>query len=439
MNIKSLGFQRYFKNTSWLVADKIVTLVTAVLVGALVARYLGPDSYGLLMYAHSFAAFFLIFSGAGLISILVRNLVKNPQSTFMILGTAFVIKGLASFASLITFYLITLIVPENPFTNYLILIIILVTLFEPFKVIDYYFQSKVLSKYVVKVHFFQTLIAAIIKIALIYFKANLEWFAYAFLIENAIGAVGLVLMYKVTSGSLGLKKFKFDLTYAKSLIKDGWPLLFSGFVIVIYLKVDQIMIKHMLDSASVGHYAVAVKISKVWFFLGTAICASLFPAIINAKKKNQKMYYARLQKLYDFLAILGFAIAIVMTIFSSKIILILFGEAYQPAIGVLIIHIWAVVFVYMGVSSSKWLVAENLQRITLNRTLLGAGVNLVLNFVLIPIMGIKGAALATLISQAVASYFGHAISPHTRSTFKMLTKSLLLYNLVNKVWVRLLK
>jgi O-antigen/teichoic acid export membrane protein len=434
LNIKASGFNKYFKNTSWLLTDKLVGLGMAFVVGAMVARFLGPNDYGNLMYAYSLASFLMVFAKAGLDSIMVRNLVNNPNDRATILGTGFTLKYVGSFLSLAVFFIISRLVPDAPLTNYLVLIILLSTLFQPFTVVDSFFQSKVQSKYVVMVHLTQVVIISISKLLLIYYKAGVVWFAYAFLAENIVYSIGLLLVYRLKDGSI--LDFQVNWKYAGELIKDGWPLLFSGFVIMVYTKIDQIMIKHMLDATSVGHYAVSVKITKIWNFLGVAITASVFPAIINSKRKGSNLYLGRLQKLYDLMAGTGILIGLMVTLLASILILTIFGPSYEPSIGVLRIQIWAILFVFLGVASDKWLVTENMQKITLHRTGLGAIANIILNLILIPTMGIKGAALATVISQAIASYLGFAISGKTWKTFLMLTKSLFLINVIRTLVVK---
>jgi O-antigen/teichoic acid export membrane protein len=119
------------------------------------------------------------------------------------------------------------------------------------------------------------------------------------------------------------------------------------------------------------------------------------------------------------------AIAIPMTFMSDWIVTFLYGEAYSKAGDVLMIHIWAGVFVGLGVASSKWFVNENLQLYSFYRTLSGAILNIGLNYILIPIYGVIGAAIATLLSQFVASYLFNIIDKKVRYTFFLQTKALL--------------
>ena len=204
--------------------------------------------------------------------------------------------------------------------------------------------------------------------------------------------------------ALKIQHLRFNKLTAVSLLKDSWPLIFSGMVIAVYMRIDQVMIKEMMNSEAVGQYAAAVRISEAWYFIPMVIASSLFPAIVNAKKQSEELYYARLQKLYDLMVWMAIAIALPMTFLSDWVVNLLYGSQYNQSGSVLMIHIWAGVFVFLGVAFSKYLTIENLTKKMFYRTFLGAILNIILNYFLIPKYGIKGAAVATLLSQFVANY-----------------------------------
>jgi O-antigen/teichoic acid export membrane protein len=211
---------------------------------------------------------------------------------------------------------------------------------------------------------------------------------------------------------------------AVDLLRDSWPLILSGMVVAVYMKIDQVMIKEMLDSEAVGQYAAAVRLSEAWYFIPMVISSSLFPAIINAKKISEELYYERLQKLYDLMVWMAVAIALPMTFLSDWVVELLYGSEYSEAASVLMVHIWAGVFVFLGVASGKWFITEDLQKYSFYRTFFGSVANIVLNFILIPKLGINGAAIATLVSQIIAAYLFDLFSIKTKKIFFMKTQSL---------------
>jgi PST family polysaccharide transporter len=194
--------------------------------------------------------------------------------------------------------------------------------------------------------------------------------------------------------------------------------------IMVYMKIDQIMLGQMLGDDAVGIYSAAVRISEVWYFIPMMIVASVFPSILEAKKRDETQYLQRLQRLYDIMVWLSVAIALPMTFVSTPIVIALFGPAYAESGTVLAIHIWASVFVFLGVASSQWFVAENRQILSFQRTLLGALVNVILNLVLIPDFGPIGASVATVVAYAIAAFFADVMQKETRQTFAMKLKSM---------------
>ena len=420
------GFVKYFKNTSWLFGEKILRMVVGLFVGIWVARYLGPEQFGLFSYAQSFVGLFTAIATLGLDGIIVRELVKDESRRDELIGTSFWLKVMGAMIVLAILAIAVNFTSNDSYTNMLVFIIASATIFQSFNVVDFYFQSKVLSKYVVYTNIISLFISSIVKISLILNEAPFESFAWVILFDSFVLACGFIYFYIKTNSISIIRNLTFSKVTAISLLKDSWPLILSGIVISIYMKIDQVMIKTMLDSEAVGQYSAAVKLSEAWYFVPMVIASSLFPAIVNAKKQSEELYYNRLQNLYDLMVWGAILIAIPTLFLSDYIILTLYGEAYIQASGVLALHIWAGVFVFLGVASSKWFIAENLQKYSFYRTLAGALINIVLNYILIPLYGIYGAAFATLISQAVASYLFNLTNKKLRYTFLLQTNAILL-------------
>lgn len=416
-------FMKYFRNTSWLFIEKILRVFIGLFVGIWVARYLGPEQFGVFSYAESFVGLFVTIATFGLDGIVVRELVKHPERRDELLGTAFGLKLFGAILVLsILFFAINL--TSNDYqTNMLVFIIAGGTVFQSFNVIDFYFQSKVLSKYITYANIVTLLLSSIIKILLILNNAPLLSFAFVVLFDSFILALGFIYVYKYNN--LYIRNWKINFNTMISLLKDSWPLILSGFVISIYMRADQIMIKEMLDSVAVGHYAAAVKLSQALYFLPTIITSSLFPAIINSKELGKDIYFSRIQKLYDLMAILSISIAIPTVIFSHFVVNNLYGTDYAAAAEVLIIHTWAGVFVFFGVASSSFFMAENMTIKLFYRTLFGVTINIILNYFLIPKYGIQGAAIATLVGQFFANYIFDIFDKDLRYQFKMKTKAIL--------------
>lgn len=396
------GFIRYFKNTGWLFFGKMASMLAAFFVGAYVARYLGPAQYGLLSYASSFAALFAIFASLGIDSILNRELVSRPEDKEKLLGSGFIIKAVGSILAIVLMIITLLIIKTDWETNVLIIISALSFVFNAFGVIDIYFQSQVLARNTVRVQIISLIITSSLKILFIFLHLGIVYFAITYLIDALILAIGFILSYKKTG--LHISKWKFDKEIIKMLLRNSWPLIFSGVAVVIYMKIDQVMIKNMIGDEAVGLYSVAAKVSEAWYFIPAIICASLFPAIVNAKKTSPVVYEKRLKNLYSLMFYISTLIAIPISLLSRFIIVYLFGAEYLGSISVLRIHIWAGVGVFLGYAIAQYLVTENLNKIYLKITIIGAVSNILLNLILIPIVGISGAAIATTISYTIVAF-----------------------------------
>ena len=426
------GFRKYFANTSWLLGEKILRMVVALFVGIYVARYLGPEQYGLLSYALSFVWLFSSLASFGIDDILVRELVRSPEQRRNLLGTVFWLKVCGSIVMGTAIAAVLHFKAEDQQTYWLIALIALGFLFQATNVVEFYFQAQVQSKFTVRAQIIQLLITSLFKIYLVWSEAELVWFAVALMLDQAVVAVLFLKMYRWK-----VEKFSylsFNIIKAKLLIKDAWPLIFAGMVVSIYMKIDQVMIKEMMNAKAVGVYAAAVKLCEAWYFVPTALVASLFPAVVAARKKSATTYEERVQKLYDLMVWGSLAVALPTTLLSDWIILILYGTDFQEAADILRIYIWAGVFVSLGVASSKWLVAENLQRYSFYITTLGAILNVGCNLWFIPIYGIKGAAFATLMAQGTVSFVSLSFFSKTRKNCWKMINSFNAYGAYKRVF-----
>ena len=415
---------RYFKNTSWLFGEKILRMIAGLFVGIWIARYLGPEQFGLFSYAQSFVGMFTAIATLGLDGIVVRELVKDENRSDELIGTAFWLKLMGAFGVLGVLAIAVNFTSNDSYTNMLVFIIASATVFQSFNFVDLYFQSKVMSQFVVYVNVISLFISSIVKVTLILNEAPLEAFAMVIVFDSFVLACGFIYVF-LKNSKFKIQNLTFNKSTAEGLLKESWPLIIAALAISIYMKIDQVMIKEMMDAKDVGQYAAAVRLSEIWYFIPMVISYSLYPALINAKKVSEELYYGRLQKLYNLMVWMAIAIALPMTFLSGWVVELLYGGQYSQAGSVLMIHIWAGVFVFIGVASNKWFVLENLQILITINTAIGVFVNIVLNYILIPRFGIEGAAWATIISYAITNYLILFFLQKTRMNFYNLSKSLL--------------
>lgn len=404
-------------------AEQILRFVAGLFVGIYVARYLGPEQFGVYSYAAAFVALFGAIARFGLDGIVVRDLVNHPQERDIYLGTAFWLKLIGAFVTLGLLTIAVQFTSNDATTNLYIFIIASGLIFQPFDVVDFHFQSKVLSKYVSIAKLIQVTLSSMLKLYFIFTQADLFWFVMVSLVDQITLALSLVFSY--SRQKIGSFFGDFNLCTAKVLLKNSWPLILTGIAIGLYMRIDQVMIKEMLGEKEVGLYSAATRLSEAWYFVPVIIATSLFPAIINAKKINQELYNKRLRRLYTIMIYFAVGVALPVTLMAENIVIILYGVDYKNAGLVLSIHIWAGIFVGIGVVNGGWFLAENLQKVATLNTLIGAITNVVLNYFLIPIYGISGVAFATFVSYGVAAYLMLFFQKKTRSKFYEITSAFL--------------
>ncbi len=431
--IHNQGLLRYFKNTAWLLTEKFLRILEAFFIGIWLARYLGPENFGILSYAQAFVYLFTAFAALGLDQIVVKELVKNAEKRDEILGTTFILRLIGFLVMFIVLIIALQLTDNSKITNSIILIIAVSILFQSFNGIDFYFQSKVLSKYVVYTNIIVISIIGIVKIILILTKSSLVNFAYVYLIETLLTAIGFIVCYQYNK--LSLRKWKFNINTAKELLKRSKFLIIGSLAAALYMKIDQVMIKEIMNEKAVGLYSVSVKLSSIWLFVTVAITQSVFPYLVEIRKENRKLFLKKLQLLYNLLMKIAIVVSIVTTIYADFIITTLFGNEYNESSSILTLYIWSIVFVFMSNGSWSYYLNENLEKFSTFRLVFGAMINIVLNIYFIKLYGLKGAAYATLISYSISGYLINLIFKKTRTNFYLQTNSLI--NFLNiKTWIK---
>ena len=416
------GFTRYFKNTSWVLAEKIVRILLGMTVGIWVIKYLGPKDFGNLSYAESFIDLFGIFAIMGLGGVLVREIASREHQQKALLGTSFVLSIIGASAVFVLIIVITFFLDNSAETNLLIYIIGFTLHARSFVVINSYFQGHVLYKYIMYAHITSLVLCSILRVFLIFYNFPVVYFALTILLDMVITVVLSLYFYTKMSGSI--MNWNFDLTLAKKLLKNSWPYVFSGMVISLYAKIDQIMLKEMLNSTAVGYYAAATKIGNSCHAIPGIVVASLFPAIINAKAQSQEKYALRVQKLYDLALLIFICIFLPIYIFSDEIVSLLYGERFALSGQILSVHIACGFLIASGEVRASWILSENLQRYEIPIHLIGAVSNIVFNLICITYYGTIGAAYGTLLAHVFTFFFTALMVKKIRPSFFMTLKGL---------------
>ena len=414
----------YLNNTLWIMGDKVTNLAVNFLLTVVIARYLGPEDFGLFSYAISVSALFAAAGHMGLSGLVVRELVKKPEERGATLGTTLVLKSIGMSGGYIILLLYALLYEGYSSDEFILLALAgFALLLRPFDIFDFWFQAFLQARYVTIARLAGLTASSALKFLFVFAGGGVIYFVGANVVQAAVVALVFLILYLVKS-NLQLSGWSFNCAKAKELFSQGWMVYLGSIFAVIYLKVDQIMLRWFEGSDAVGIYAVAAQISEAWYFIPVAIVTSFFPKLIKLKEESDRKFNFRLQQLFDVLFFLALVVALIITFLSDWLVFLFFGEHYAESSGVLTIHIWAALFIFMRAAFSKWILIENLLVFSLITQGLGAFLNVALNYFLIPRFGVQGAAFATLISYAFASYFSLAVYEKTRPLFIMMTKSI---------------
>jgi PST family polysaccharide transporter len=405
-------------NSGWLVAERITGLGIGLVVGVWVARYLGPAQWGSLQYAMAFLAFFSTIAPLGLDNIATREMAVDAEQRGALVGTAAAIR-LASvlfFAALAIAAAFWWHAPGDP-ARLLVAVLALSMVLSAGDVMEWYLHATYRSALVVKAKLPGMLAGAALRVALVLLGAPLWAFAAAesWLSVAVMSGLAYALWRLHRHGpSLGLRV---EPSLGWRLLRESWPLAFSNLAITIYMKIDQIMLGSMTDKVQVGVYAAAVRLSEMWFFVPLAVSTAGFPALMEARQEGIAAYHRRLRRMTELMVLISFAVVLPISLLASPLVRLVYGPDYALAGPILRVHVWSGVFVAFGVVFGRWLTAEGRTRFYAMMTVAGAGLNILLNLVLIPRLGGMGAAWATLAAYAFIGTVMPLLLPESRFLF----------------------
>ncbi len=399
--IKSVVKNKLVKNSIWIIGGKIIQMILSFVISIITARYLGPSNFGIINYVHSFFVFSSCICGLGFDSIIVNEFVRKPDDESETLGTVMVLETISAFFSIIG--MVLLVGLANQFDKqycFIALIYSLSMLFKGVDMITYWYQAHYLSKVSSIAGIIAYIVMSAYRIFLLATGKSIEWFAFSNTVDAMILALGLFVVFKKNYS----QKLKFSWKRGKEMLSRSYHFIISGLMITIYMQTDKVMLKHMVDEATVGNYSVAASISTIWVFVLTAVIDSARPYLLDLYTKNKKRFEQGLQCLYTLIIAISVCVALIFTIFGDFLINLLYGDAYSMSGLFLAVLSWSIPFSYIGASRNIFSLSEGLERYEKHMALIGTLMNVILNFVLINLVGAVGAAIATLITQIFINY-----------------------------------
>lgn len=419
-------WRRALANFGWLVGEKALRLGVGFLVTAWLARYLGPAEFGILSYTLAVIGLLMFIPVLGLDEIVKRDVLRAPETTRQLLGTAFRLRLAAAGMVMVGLMVMVLVLkPANPVESRLLLVLGGL-LFQPALLVpELYFQATAKARYATWAQLGALFTGAALRLMLIQLESGLLWFGVVVLVELTVVAMLQAWWARRDAGCAGWWR-AWDGARALELLKAGWPLMLAGAAVVLYMRIDQVMLRHLAGEEEAGIYAVAVRLSEVVYFVPAIVVTGLLPFWSAARQRGGCDYEHALQGIFDLLTALALGFALLVTLFSGAIVSTVFGPDYVAAGPVLAVHVWAGIFVFQGTVRSQAWVFEDWNRLLLVTTVVGAACNLLLNYLWIPRHGALGAAAATLVAYGVAAWGTSFCFRRTRPMAWQQTKALLL-------------
>lgn len=390
------AFLKYFKNFSWLLLERIFRVLSSAFIGILVINYLGPTKNGIISYSFVYFSIATTIANLGINSYVVKELIEKANSSNKILTTVLFLRVLSSIIVFLLFLVAIIIIDGINQTFYISIILLIPIFFQPLLFSESFFQSKLKLKFISICQILALLVSTILKLYGVLTLKGIMFFAISTSIEFIFYPILLFSIYKIQKNFIKIKNI--DWTLFVAYLKKSIPLVLTNIFIIIYLKIDIFMLKNLNSEYETGIYSAATKISEMFYFIPIIIATTFFPAVVYAKNNSKKEYQVKSQKLYDLLTWIALPVIFFIYIFSNYVVQLLFTNEYSSVAQILKIHIIAVAFVFWGTISSNFFLVENRFWITVEKSVGGAVINIILNYFLIPDYGSIGAAIATLVS-----------------------------------------
>ena len=416
--------RKIIRNVFWAVIGKVITLFSTLIVGIFVARYLGPKQYGLMNYVISIASLFTVFATFGSSEIIIRELSKKEKPKEVVLGSAMALRmGLAilCFISIVIYLFFS---GETTETSTLILIYSSSIFFSCSEVIRFYFTSIVDNEYIVKSEIFRTIIGAIVKIILLFCKAPLIAFVFALAFDFLLLASGYIVVYRKKIGPIC--QWNIDFKFVKTLLTTSFPLLISSTAVIIYQRIDQVMIAKMLDNEFVGYFSTAMSFVNVLAFIPITIMQTTSPILVGYWKNDKLKYEQESQRIIGATTWLLIILCSIVALLSSPIINYTYGASYTDAIPVLQILVFKVVGIAIINLSGQLIIIENIHQLAFIRNILSCVICIICNYYFIPRWGIIGSAWATIITVFFTGEVANIFIPKYHHILKKQNVALLL-------------
>jgi polysaccharide transporter, PST family len=401
--------------------DAGVRAALAFLVGIVVARYLGPASYGTLALAIAVVTVLLPLGGLGTDSVLIQRLAEygptSPRSQALLRAassvrlagaviTAVAALGFAAFRSPTEALAIVLVAPA--------------LLSGPFEAGWGWVLASGRVGVLVGVRFAITIVAASARLSVVLLDGGVPALAAVTGLEILSLAVAAAWVARMQGARFAPRSAS-----RRAMLRESLPILASGIFFLLMLRVDLFLVDLLLGSEATGQYAAVIRFAEATYLVASVAVAAAAPRIIAAHAADSIGYRIAYRRLLRRLIAISSLAALVLTLIAQPLISVLLGDEYLPAAPVLAIYAWSAVPVYLGTARDRLAIDLAITRTSVVNTMAGAALNVALNLALLPHLGLIGAGIATLISYTAMITVFPALDRRQRSVNRVLASAVL--------------
>lgn len=394
---KLINAQKIIKNTGIMLVGNLLFRFISLFITVYLAKYLGVENFGKYSFVFVYLGFFTIFIDLGTTTILVRQMARNIESMPKMIGNVHIIKTILS----VVIIFIAVIVSSKLYSKEMVIFIFIASftlLFQAFS--DTYgtvFQTTLNMKYDVAAKLTFKIISAILILYIIFIKGTL----LQILIILSFSEFIKTLLYYLFSRRVTKAKFNIDFTLWKSLLKQSLPVALYSIFLIIYSRIDVLMLSVMKDEVAIGLYSAAYNLSEPLILIPYSIVASLFPLMsqsFTTSVNTLKKYY-EMGLRYTIITMLPITIG--TTLLADRIILLIYGQLYVGSIIALKILIWSLLITSNNYLLTSLLISMNKEKFTTLNMIICVFSNIVLNYFFIFRYSYVGASLATVMTSFV--------------------------------------
>ncbi len=391
--------RKIFKNVGFLLMGRFGGDAFTFVLFVVLARTYGQEGIGQYSFAMALAGFFITFSEFGLYDLSVKEMSRRVGPLGEYYGEIFSLRLILSVA---VFGALLIVIPFLPFSSDTKIIIAIIGAYRVFTVLVDGFTAVFVAREEMHVAAFLDFslrtVTAIGGIAIVMAGGSL---AMAVASLPAVGFVQVLVAYGMVKKKHGRLSLAASSSLMAGKLREAIPYAISGLLTQLSSRVDIIFLTFLLGTAAAGIYNAAYRVVFVLMLLPEYASVAIFPLAsrlyVNSKEELGLFYHQSL----NISILLGLPAAAGLWLIAPNLIGLIFGEAFVESASLLRFLAGLLFLACLKTIMVIFLISSDQQRAVARSEWTGAWVNVLGNILLIPTFGIKGAAIATLISETI--------------------------------------